>query len=103
MTHAVEQVTTDMLQAFADAWNRHDADAIMSFMTSDCVFEASDGPDVTVVGRTRSRFMGDLGTRAISISGFDLSVDDLIRNKLATGRAKALADVDSLRSPGDAA
>jgi hypothetical protein len=26
-------VTTEMLQAFADAWNRHDADAIMSFMT----------------------------------------------------------------------
>ena len=35
MTHAVEQVTIDMLQAFADAWNRHDADAIMSFMTAD--------------------------------------------------------------------
>ena len=46
MSHAVEQVTTDMLQAFADAWSRHDADSIMSFMTVDCVFEASGGPDV---------------------------------------------------------
>jgi steroid delta-isomerase-like uncharacterized protein len=38
-------VTTDHLQAFADAWNRHDIDAIMSMMTPDCVFEASAGPD----------------------------------------------------------
>ena len=35
-----------MLHAFADAWNRHDADAIMAFMTEDCVFEASAGPEV---------------------------------------------------------
>ena len=34
------------LQAFADAFNRHDADALMGFMTDDCVFEASAGPDV---------------------------------------------------------
>jgi steroid delta-isomerase-like uncharacterized protein len=33
------------LQAFADAWNRHDVDALMTFMTDDCVFEASAGPD----------------------------------------------------------
>ena len=46
MTNAVEKVTIDVLQAFADAWNRHDVDAIMSFMTDDCVFEASGGPDV---------------------------------------------------------
>jgi len=34
------------LQEFADAWNRHDLDALMSFMTDDCVFEAVAGPDV---------------------------------------------------------
>src|SRR5688572_32840966 len=39
-------VTTTMLQAFADAWNRHDIDALMSFMTDDCVFEASAGTEV---------------------------------------------------------
>jgi steroid delta-isomerase-like uncharacterized protein len=38
--------TTKVLQAFADAWNRHDVDALMSFMTDDCVFEASAGPDI---------------------------------------------------------
>jgi taurine dehydrogenase small subunit len=40
------EVTTHYLQAFADAWNQHDADALMSFMTDDCVFEASAGPEV---------------------------------------------------------
>jgi steroid delta-isomerase-like uncharacterized protein len=39
-------ITTEVLQAFADAWNRHDVDALMSFMTEDCVFEASAGPEV---------------------------------------------------------
>ena len=46
MPHANSDVTTTMLQAFADAWNRHDIDALMSFMTEDCVFEASAGPEV---------------------------------------------------------
>ncbi len=36
-------VTVADLQAFADAWNRHDAQALMSFMTDDCKFEASAG------------------------------------------------------------
>lgn len=40
------EVTIDMLQAFADAWNRHDPEALMSFMSDDCVFEASAGPEV---------------------------------------------------------
>ena len=35
-----------LLARFADAWNRHDLDAIMSMMTDDCVFEASAGADV---------------------------------------------------------
>ena len=35
-----------MLDRFADAWNRHDLDALMSMMTDDCVFQASAGPDV---------------------------------------------------------
>lgn len=45
MLHPTDQMTTETLQAFADAWNRHDVDAIMAFMTDDCVFEASSGPD----------------------------------------------------------
>jgi len=46
MVNAKSEVTTEVLQAFADAWNRHDVDALMSFMTDDCVFEASAGPHV---------------------------------------------------------
>lgn len=42
----MHDVSTDFLQAFADAWNRHDADALMDFMTADCVFEASAGPEM---------------------------------------------------------
>ena len=46
MPDASPGVTIATLQAFADAWNRHDVDALMSFMTDDCVFEASAGSDV---------------------------------------------------------
>lgn len=39
------KMTADILQAFADAWNRHDIDALMSFMADDCVFQSNAGPD----------------------------------------------------------
>jgi hypothetical protein len=37
-------VTAKQLQVFAEAWNRHDIDALMTFMTDDCVFEVWTGP-----------------------------------------------------------
>jgi ketosteroid isomerase-like protein len=46
MAQSNKKVTEDFLQSFADAFNAHDAKAIMSHMTDDCVFEASAGPDV---------------------------------------------------------
>jgi len=40
-------VTIDELEAFfRDGWNRHDLDALMTFMSDDCVFETASGPDV---------------------------------------------------------
>jgi ketosteroid isomerase-like protein len=42
-----EAVTMAFLDAFAEAWNRHDVDAILSMMTPDCVFEAALGPQAT--------------------------------------------------------
>jgi steroid delta-isomerase-like uncharacterized protein len=45
MPDANSEITTDFLQAFADAWNRHEVDALMSFMAEECSFEASAGPD----------------------------------------------------------
>mgnify|MGYP006281902039 CR=1 FL=1 len=34
-----------LLHKFAEAYNRHDVDAIMSFMTDDCIFISYFGPD----------------------------------------------------------
>ncbi len=56
---ANDEVSTDFLQAFADAWNRHDVDALMSFMAEDCVFEASAGPEVC-----GTRYLGREAVRA---------------------------------------
>ena len=39
-------ITEEFLQSFADAFNAHDIDGIMTRMSDDCVFEASSGPDV---------------------------------------------------------
>ena len=46
MSQEIAEVTAEVLQAFAEVWNQHDVDALMSFMTADCVFEASGGPEV---------------------------------------------------------
>ena len=59
MSTANSQVTTEALQAFADAWNDHDIDALMSFMSDDCVFEASAGADIC-----GTRYVGRAAVRA---------------------------------------
>jgi steroid delta-isomerase-like uncharacterized protein len=46
LTHPSDQITIGFLDAFADAWNRHDVDAILAMMTPDCIFETSRGPTV---------------------------------------------------------
>ena len=51
-------VTVATLAAFSDAWNRHDIDALMSFMHDDCVFQTAAGSDACgtrVVGRDAVR------------------------------------------------
>ena len=59
MKTRIPEATTEMLHAFADAWNRHDVDALMSFMTDDCVFESSAGPDIC-----GTRYVGEKAVRA---------------------------------------
>jgi steroid delta-isomerase-like uncharacterized protein len=59
MADVMPEVTSEDLQAFADAWNRHDVDTLMSFMTEDCVFESSAGPDVC-----GTRYIGREAVRA---------------------------------------
>jgi len=41
------QVNVDMLEAFAQAWSAHDIDTLMSFMSDDCVFHTSSGPEAS--------------------------------------------------------
>lgn len=51
-------VTVEFLQAFGAAWNRHDIDALMSFMAEDCVFHAVAGTELfgkSFVGREAVR------------------------------------------------
>lgn len=38
-------VTEATLAEFSAAWNRHDIEALMSFMTPDCIFETAAGAD----------------------------------------------------------
>jgi len=45
-TQTRSEATVETLKAFADAWNRHDIDALMSFMADDCVFHAVAGPEL---------------------------------------------------------
>jgi len=45
LTTTPSAVTTATLAAFSDAWNAHDIDALMSFMTEDCIFQTAAGPD----------------------------------------------------------
>ena len=43
---AADRELEALLEAFADAWNRHDVEALMSMMTEDGIFEASAGGNV---------------------------------------------------------
>ncbi len=38
--------TIEFLERFAEGWNRHDLDGLMTFMTDDCVFETTADPEV---------------------------------------------------------
>ncbi|MGF1698566.1 nuclear transport factor 2 family protein [Vibrio lamellibrachiae] len=41
-----DQVSVEFLQAFSSAWNSHDIDALMTFVTDDCIFHTAAGPDI---------------------------------------------------------
>ena len=40
-TNSSNQPDAQFLARFAEAWNKHDIDALMSFMADDCVFQAA--------------------------------------------------------------
>jgi ketosteroid isomerase-like protein len=58
MSQPILPVTTATLAAFSDAWNRHDLDALMGFMSDDCVFQSAGGPDAC-----GTRFVGPEAVR----------------------------------------
>jgi ketosteroid isomerase-like protein len=58
--------TPAFLAAFADAWNRHDADALMACMAPECVFEASAGTEVA-----GTRYVGRDAVRQAYLAVFD--------------------------------
>lgn len=45
MPAPIKPITVATLAEFSAAWNRHDVDALMSFMSDDCVFQTAAGPD----------------------------------------------------------
>jgi ketosteroid isomerase-like protein len=63
-------VTTQTLEAFSAAWNRHDVDALMRFMTDDCVFDTAAGPD-----RHGTRHVGQAAVRAAFAAAWQLVPD----------------------------
>jgi len=56
---APPRVDTGALEAFAQAWTRHDIDTLMSFMAEDCLFHSSTGPD-----SAGTRYLGREAVRA---------------------------------------
>lgn len=59
-----------LLDAFAEAWNRHDVDALMSMMTSDGIFQASAGNMVD-----GERHEGERAVRAAYAAIFEIYPD----------------------------
>ncbi len=45
MSNTKDPITATTLAAFSAAWNRHDIDSLMSFMSDDCVFQTAAGPE----------------------------------------------------------
>jgi ketosteroid isomerase-like protein len=65
-----ERSLESLLQTFADAWNRHDVDALMSMMTADGIFEASGGSAVD-----GEKYEGQRAVRAAYAAIFELYPD----------------------------
>ena len=61
-----DHAKVDVLRRVADAFNRHDLDAIISAFSEDCVFEAPRGPDAW-----GTRFIGAAEVRRGFAARFD--------------------------------
>lgn len=70
MSQPNNNVTESFLQSFAEAFNRHDINAVMEHMTKDCVFEASAGPDAD-----GQKFVGQAEVRKAFLEVFETYPD----------------------------
>lgn len=70
MSETKQTVTAATLEAFGDAWNRHDIDGLMSFMSDDCVFQSAAGPDAC-----GTRFVGTAAVRKAFASAWETIKD----------------------------
>jgi len=70
MAKRFSEVTVEFLQAFTNAWNRHDVDGLMSFMTDDCVFNTSAGDHVS-----GTRYEGSDAVRAAFTKVLEIFTD----------------------------
>lgn len=68
-------ITEATLAAFGDAWNRHDIDALMSFMSEDCVFDTAAGAE-----RFGSRHVGQAAVRKAFAAAWEAVPDAQWRN-----------------------
>ena len=120
-------VTVATLEAFSDAWNRHDIDALMRFMHEDCVFQTAAGneacgtrhsgtaavrkafaaaweavPDAQWING-RHFVSGDFGTSQVplrrleELTGLDWGALRPFDPLEATGRAIPLGDLGAIR------
>lgn len=58
MPKPADAADVKLLEDFGAAWNKHDIDALMSFMADDCAFHAVGGPELlgrSYVGRNAVR------------------------------------------------
>jgi len=78
-----EPARLERLQAFNDAWGRGDVAALMEFMTEDCIYHASVGPEP---GRT---FIGKDNVRR----GFEELLAHDCDGKSRAGRCIVIGDV----------
>lgn len=46
MSNELQRKRVEVLRYFAKAWNDHDIEALMSFMTEDCIFDGSAGGEI---------------------------------------------------------
>ena len=106
------QMTLARLERFNDAWSRGDVEELMSFITEDCIYEASVGPEPgrTFIGRAQVekgfrqmlQHDGDAeskGGRCAVLA--DLGIAEWSYVKIAAGRPVEIRGCDIFEFSGD--